>query len=279
MDKRSFTESILSRVVSCAHPFSNVARQNAGEMREVCSTEGLGAPSVLAITDLLAEGALPFFRMLHPLTRFGYRVAAMASSRVIACLKWKLRSTYCLEDVTPDKTRSTWDYMVIACSQDLRVRLALGLQDTVCAKIILQAIGQGTSVYMDLDCATLNGIASKNNTLSDLYATYAENLRNMGIKPVPNGKYLSVFLNELARADTCLSKKDLDSETKPESLRVSEKRQKKRVVTQKDIYSFEGKNTTWDLPHDAIITSLAADAAKKMGIELRKSDRFLGPFD
>ena len=272
MDKRSFTESILSRIVAYTQPVFNAARQNAAEMWEVCSREDFGKPSVLAISDLPVEEALPFFRMLNPLTRFGYRVAAMASSRVIACLKWKLRYMYCLEDKTADKAQPAWDCVVSACSQNLRTRLALGLQDTIYAKIILQAIWHGANVYMNLDCAkTLNEIVSKNNTLRDLYAVYAENLRSMGIKAVLNGKYLPVLLDELAKADVRLSKKDVNHEIETESPHVSERRQKKIVVTRKDIYSFKGKDTIWDLPHDAIITSLAADAAKEAGIVLRKA--------
>ncbi|MDR1378789.1 MAG: hypothetical protein LBJ36_07020 [Synergistaceae bacterium] len=241
-------------------------------MSDAHAHEDFGKPSVFAVTDLSVEEALPFFRVLHPLTRFGYRVAAVASSQIISCLKWKPQYKYCLEDNVVDKVRPTWKYVVAACSQDSLARLALGLQDTACAKIILQAIWHGIDVYVNLDCLkTLNGTASKNNTLKDLYATYAVNLGNMGIKSVPNGKYLAVLLDELVKINPCPTKKDSNKEIKPEELHVSEKRQKKMVVTQGDIYSFKGKNTTWDLPRDAIITSLAADAAKEAGITLRKT--------
>jgi hypothetical protein len=272
MDKRSFTESILSRVVPYAHLTSDAERQSADSFLGTCSREDSGKPSVFAVTDLPVEEALPFFRTLRPLTRFGYHVMAAASSRVITCLKWKPQYTYCLEDDVASRVcRSTWSHVAAACSQDLLVRLALGLQDTVCAKLILQAIWYGANIYMNLDCAeTMNGVTSKNNTLGELHAAYAEKLRNMGIKPVRNRKYLTALLDELVTTNGNLSQENSAKETKLEDLPVPEKQQKKIVVTQKDILSFKGENTIWDLPHDAIITSLAAEAAKVAGIVLRK---------
>jgi hypothetical protein len=250
---------------------SDAEPQSADRFLGTRPREDSGKPSVFAVSDLPVEEALPFFRALRPLTRFGYPIAALASSRVFACLKWKPQHAYCLEDDVMSRIRPTWNYVAAACSQDLLAHLALGLQNTVCAKLILQAVWHGANIYMNLDRAeVVNGITSKNNALKELYAVYAEKLSNMGIKPVQSGKYLAALLDELAKMEDRPSKKDLGNEAKPEDLRVSETPQKKMVVTQKDILSFKGKNTIWDLPRDAIITSLAADAAKGAGIVLRK---------
>jgi hypothetical protein len=168
--------------------------------------------------------------------------------------------------------------LVVALSQDLLARLALGLQDTPAANAVLRGMWRGADTYVDL---SRDAGPCENAALGAMYASYADRLRDMGAKPLVPGQYLAAILG--SRGDL-LKLKPSGPEPKPPSPEDSEGRTKKIVITEKDVLAFWGsknleredqkegeREREWVLPRNALVTALAKEAAEKRKIVLRKS--------
>ena len=227
---------------------------------------------LLLIADLPEKSALPVLRELRALSRFGFQVDALIDVKILPQLKGHapFGNVYSVEHPFAAEILASTRALIVAPSQDLLARLALGLQDRPAAKAVLQGLWRGMDVYMLEDAAT-DGVPCRNAALGALYASYRNALRGIGVKPV-FPPYLAAMLDR--RGEFVNVKAQGDSrvgETRDgKSGEKSDEEKKRVVVTEKDVLAFDKGSPEWILPWDAVVTSLAKDAAKKRGLLLKK---------
>jgi hypothetical protein len=224
-----------------------------------------GMPRILVVVDLLEKDALQVLRELSSLRRFGFQVDALAEAGILPHLKERASFGNVYDAARPLSAEVLADIfaslraVIVVSSQDLLARLALGLQDKPAATVVLQGLWRGVDVYMDLEgAASVRGVPCRNAALGKLYASYGDALRGMGVKPV-SPPYLTAMLDrrqELLR----------DAQRGAQEAGFS----KRIVVTEKDVLAFDAGSRQWILPGDAVVTSLAKDAAEKRGLLLKK---------
>jgi hypothetical protein len=216
---------------------------------------------LLLILDLPEKNALPIWRELCSLVRFGFQVDALVDGETLAHLKGHapFGNVYGAEHSFAAENLASLGGVIVAPSRDLLARLALGLQDKPAAKAVLQALWRGLDVYMLEGAAAVDSPLCKNAALRVLYASYRDILLGMGVKPV-FPPYLAAMLDR---------RQELFQSPQRETEKSGEKK-KRLVVTEKDVLVFD-KGSQWVLPGDAVVTSLAKEAAEKRGLLLKKN--------
>ena len=275
MDKRAFTGSLLSQLASHGGgmplPCDQAARTGSAYPPAVPAPPP--ARRVLVVSDLPEQDAVSVLQEAYALRRFGFRVEAMVPAPAVARLARYAQPGTLLDADAPADPR-VWDGLdaVLAVpSQDLLARLALGLQDRPGSWLILQALWRGVRVWMDFSCITPSAdIPCANPAMAAFYEGYAGQLRALGVHPVAPGEYL-IALREQGGLSP---REDVSGQiqmprTAPPPAQASTSRV---VITQQDVLAHTPSQGVWFLPAGALVTPLARDTAKKLGLELCPED-------
>lgn len=137
-------------------------------------------------------------------------------------------------------------------------KICLGIADDLGSRVILEALWRELDVYADF--AGLMDPKTGNEALKALYEGYAATVARLGVSSIERGNYVPVLLERLGIGSQNRSRPTPAEE--PQS--VSGRR---LVVTAKDVRERD-TGTEWRLPQGAIVTDVAREMAKRMGIEL-----------
>ena len=152
-------------------------------------------------------------------------------------------------------------------TQDTAVKLALGIQDCFVSTLLWQGLWHGKKILMDFsNVLAYRGNRSQIPMLQQMMEDYVEKLQKMGIKSFNKKDYVIEMLN--AFNDSQIVK---DTEAVNSQNAVTEQDfSSKKVITEKDIISMGAHNKEVTVPMRAIITPLAYDKAKELGINIIK---------
>lgn len=152
-------------------------------------------------------------------------------------------------------------------TQDTAVKLALGIQDCFVSTLLWQGLWHGKKILMDFsNVLAYRGNRSQIPMLQQMMEDYVEKLQKMGIKSFNKKDYVIEMLN--AFNDSQMVK---DTEAVNSQNAVTEQNSSsKKVITEKDIISMGANNKEVTVPMRAIITPLAYDKAKELGINIIK---------
>ena len=252
MDNRDFTMRLLGQL----------ARGPAGGQPQGPGPDpgGESRSAVLIAADLPAEEAVPVVLVAGALRRFGFRLTVRAGAVAAERIGGLLPPGGLLDAAVP-LPRGIWERtsaVLAVPSRDLLVRMSLGLQDKPAAEAVLESLWRGLPVYMDFSCACPARPSGASAALAELYDGCARRLRDMGARQVLPGEYIAALRREPGAGRTAGAEAG------------GERSLRRMVVTRSDVLARDAGGGVWHLPADAIITSLARDAAKKAGLVLAR---------
>lgn len=139
-------------------------------------------------------------------------------------------------------------------------KVALGMIDSFSSTILWTYLYYGKDVYLDFNSVNnYLGETTENKVIKGLINNHIKTIKNMGALEIKDGNYMENILeeNELVKGN---SNKDLimDKKTKGNF---------NEVITERDLLQFS-KDTVLKLPKGTIITPLAKDRARELGIKI-----------
>ena len=185
---------------------------------------------------------------------------------------------YDISGEMPDGLLEGADCLVAVLDRGAAAKICLGLQDDLGSRIILEGLWRGKDVYADL--AGLLEPQTGREALRALYQGYVETLVRFGVQGIRRGSYVSALL-ERSRAgnrtelntntnvtiNTINTNVNANIDTVPASEGPRPVLGQRLVVTGRDVLE-HASGTEWRLPPGAIVTDIARETARRMGVEM-----------
>lgn len=185
---------------------------------------------------------------------------------------------YDISGEMPDGLLEGADCLVAVLDRGAAAKICLGLQDDLGSRIILEGLWRGKDVYADL--AGLLEPQTGREALKALYQGYVETLVRFGVQGIRRGSYVSALL-ERSRAgnrtelntntnvtiNTINTNVNANIDTVPASEEPRPVLGRRLVVTGRDVLE-HASGTEWRLPPGAIVTDIARETARRMGVEM-----------
>ena len=182
---------------------------------------------------------------------------------------------YDISGEMPDGFLDGADCLVAVLDRGAAAKVCLGLQDDFGSRIILEGLWQGMDVYADLD--GLLEPKTGNEALRALYQGYAETLVRFGVQGIRRGSYVSALLEQSGvrnplepNANTNIkinNNINANINTVPVAAEPKPALGQRLVVTGRDVLE-HASGTEWRLPPGAIVTDIAWETARRMGVEM-----------
>ena len=187
---------------------------------------------------------------------------------------------YDISGEMPDGLLEGADCLVAVLDRGAAAKICLGLQDDLGSRIILEGLWRGMDVYADL--AGLLEPQTGREALKALYQGYVETLVRFGVQGIRRGSYVSALL-ERSRAgnrtepntntntnvtiNTINTNVNANIDTVPASEGPRPVLGQRLIVTGRDVLE-HAPGTEWRLPPGAIVTDVARETARRMGVEM-----------
>ena len=185
---------------------------------------------------------------------------------------------YDISGEMPDGLLEGADCLVAVLDRGAAAKICLGLQDDLGSRIILEGLWRGKDVYADL--AGLLEPQTGREALKALYQGYVETLVRFGVQGIRRGSYVSALL-ERSRAgnrtelntntnvtiNTINTNVNANIDTVPASEEPRPVLGRRLVVTGRDVLE-HASGTEWRLPPGAIVTDVARETARRLGVEM-----------
>ena len=176
---------------------------------------------------------------------------------------------YDISGEMPDGFLDGADCLVAVLDRGAAARICLGLQDDFGARIILEGLWRGMDVYADL--AGLLEPRTGNEALRALYGNYAETLGRFGVQDIRRGSYVSALLERSKARNRTEPEPNPSLDRNPNPVPAAENPEpvsgRRLVVTGRDVLE-HASGTEWRLPPGAIVTDVARETARRLGVEM-----------
>lgn len=176
---------------------------------------------------------------------------------------------YDISGEMPDGFLDGADCLVAVLDRGAAARICLGLQDDFGARIILEGLWRGMDVYADL--AGLLEPRTGNEALRALYGGYAETLSRFGVQGIRRGSYVSALLERSRARNRTEPEPNPGLDLNPDPVPAVENPEpvsgQRLVVTGRDVLE-HASGTEWRLPPGAIVTDIARETARRLGVEM-----------
>ena len=134
-------------------------------------------------------------------------------------------------------------------------KVALGMIDSFASNILWTYLYKGKDVYLDFSSAkNYLGSSSQNKTINSIINKHINTLKNMGAMEIEEGKYIKIIGG------------NREGLNKVENLGGFKEFSK--VVTERDLFNFSLDTKVLKLPKGTILTPLAKDRAKELGLKI-----------
>lgn len=207
---------------------------------------------------------------LSVLLRFGCSLDVVSSPGLHASRGLAARcGFYDISGEMPDGFLDGADCLVAVLDRGVAARICLGLQDDFGARIILEGLWRGMDVYADL--AGLLEPRTGNEALRALYGGYAETLSRFGVQGIRRGSYVSALLERSRARNRTEPEPNPGLDLNPDPVPAVENPEpvsgRRLVVTGRDVLE-HASGTEWRLPPGAIVTDVARETARRLGVEM-----------
>jgi hypothetical protein len=254
------------KVTKGVYPGLSRGFEQVGSNNKIAGNKGLG-PNILVLFTGSNIGLSERLRELSKLKERGCTFEIAYSNSAVELLDINLiNSQLQPERVYTEKDWPIYDEIISKAqlivapviTQNSAVKLALGIQDEFIPMILWRSLWLDKTVFMDMEgVLTHIGETSKKPFLQQMMRDYVDRLQKMGIRLIKTGNYIDEILKNFFRSSE-------KSYTLKETI-------EKTVLTERDIR--ERRNTKEIVvPMKAIITPLAYDAAKELGIKIIRKD-------
>ncbi|SDY88311.1 hypothetical protein SAMN05660462_01129 [Proteiniborus ethanoligenes] len=150
-------------------------------------------------------------------------------------------------------------------TQDTATKLALGIQDCFISTLLWQGLWHGKKVLIDFEnVLSYRGNKSKLPMLQQMMNDYVEKLQKMSVKSVNKNNYLVEMLNAFKDGSNVATANNQYSQNAVTELEHAPR----QVITESDLVNMRANNKEVTVPMRAIITPLAYDKAKELGIRI-----------
>ncbi len=154
-------------------------------------------------------------------------------------------------------------------TQDTAAKLALGIQDCFVSTLLWQGLWHGKKMLMDFsNVLEYRGNKSKVPMLQQIMIDYVEKLQKMGIRSVDKKDYVLEMLNVFR--DGQMDSTAVVTVQNSQNTVARENQGTRQVITEKDLINMKTINNEVTVPIGTIITPLAYDKAKELGIKIVK---------
>ncbi|MGF7060844.1 flavoprotein [Brassicibacter mesophilus] len=274
MDKYNLTNDIINQLVQKINTEAKInVNTNKGYQNMTFVNQ-----HVLAVFTGTSFGLNEVLRELSKARRYGFTFDVAVSDNGIdvigsdglQSIKTSLKpcKIYTEEDklVFGEIIESVDGIIVPMTTQDTAAKLALGIQDNFVSTLLWQALWHGKSMLVDFhNVSTYRGNKSQTLMLQQIMDDYIDRIQKMGVTRVERKDYvvqmLNVFKNSVSEEPQVESTHKLVSE---ENITT------KNVITEKDLLELSTHRKELTVPMRAIITPLAYDTAKQLGIKIIK---------
>lgn len=175
---------------------------------------------------------------------------------------------YDISGEMPDGFLDGADCLVAVLDRGAAAKICLGLQDDLGSRIILEGLWRGMDVYADL--AGLLEPKTGREALRALYQGYVETLVRFGVQGIRRGSYVSALLERSGVRNPPEPNNNINANinTVPPASEGSRPVLGQRlVVTGRDVLE-HASGAEWRLPPGAIVTDIARETARRMGVEM-----------
>lgn len=157
-------------------------------------------------------------------------------------------------------------------TQNTVAKLALGIQDTFISFALWQSLWHGKPVLIDFaNAIQFRGSYSQQPMLQNIVEDYTNKLKKMGVKEVSGTDYVMELLKSLDIKEKINSSIGYIDNKKTYTNEENNSDEQKTVITEKDIIEMGNQGGELSIPRRAIVTPLAYDTAKKLGISIIKN--------
>lgn len=179
---------------------------------------------------------------------------------------------YDISGEMPDGFLDGADCLVAVLDRGAAARICLGLQDDLGSRIILEGLWRGMDVYADL--AGLLEPKTGREALRALYQGYVETLVRFGVQGIRRGSYVSALLERSGVRNPPEPNNNINANINANINTVPPASEGSRpvlgqrlVVTGRDVLE-HASGAEWRLPPGAIVTDIARETARRMGVEM-----------
>lgn len=176
---------------------------------------------------------------------------------------------YDISGEMPDGLLEGADCLVAVLDRGAAAKICLGLQDDLGSRIILEGLWRGKDVYADL--AGLLEPQTGREALKALYQGYVETLVRFGVQGIRRGSYVSALLERSRARNRTEPEPNPGLDLNPDPVPAVENPEpvsgRRLVVTGRDVLE-HASGTEWRLPPGAIVTDVARETARRLGVEM-----------
>lgn len=176
---------------------------------------------------------------------------------------------YDISGEMPDGFLDGADCLVAVLDRGAAAKICLGLQDDLGSRIILEGLWRGKDVYADL--AGLLEPRTGREALKALYQGYVETLVRFGVQDIRRGSYVSALLERSKARNRTEPEPNPSLDRNPNPVPAAENPEpvsgRRLVVTGRDVLE-HASGTEWRLPPGAIVTDVARETARRLGVEM-----------
>ena len=208
---------------------------------------------------------------LSVLLRFGCSLDVVSSPGLRAFRGLAVRcGFYDISGEMPDGFLDGADCLVAVLDRGAAAKICLGLQDDLGSRIVLEGLWRGMDVYADL--AGILEPQTGREALRTLYEGYAETLLRFGVQGIRRGSYVSALLERSKARNRSESNANTHININANINTVPAEEPKpvlgqRLVITGRDVLE-HASWAEWRLPPGAIVTDIARETARRMGVEM-----------
>ncbi len=274
MDKYNLTNDIINQLVQKINTGTSIYMNTSKEQPNMTFV----SQHVLAVFTGTSFGLSEVLRELSKSRRYGFTFdVALSDNGVdvigsdgIESIKSLLKpgKIYTEKDKLEfgDIIESVDGIVVPMTTQDTAAKLALGIQDNFISTLLWQALWHGKSMLVDFhNVTTYRGNKSKVAMLQQIMDDYIDKILKMGVTRFERKDYVVQMLNVFKNnTSTELQVENSNQLTGVENIT------NKSVITERDLLDLSTHGKELTVPMRAIITPLAYDTAKQLGIKIIK---------
>ncbi|KPU26738.1 hypothetical protein TR13x_08700 [Caloranaerobacter sp. TR13] len=266
MDKYEFTKSVINELFKKT---SNIYEDRKDETeKNFIETNSVHLALVFTGTNI---GLNDYVDKLIKLKRYGFTydvVLSEVAEEIIGMdvLKSRLGPKKIFNNVTIANLDVFYKFdgvIVPMMTQNTLTKLVMGLQDDFITSLIWHMLWFGKPVFIDFtNCRTKMGSKAKNPFLNEMIENYLSKLIKMGVTEVYKNDFIVRLLDKFK------SYKAFEIQTNEDI--TDDMNFFEGVITEKDVINIAKKEKEIVVSARTIITPLAKDTAKELGLKIRK---------
>lgn len=273
MDKYNQTNDIISQLVQKLNKGYNIKEIDKLNYQQQPHTN----QHILAVFTGTNYGLNEWLRELSKAKRYGFTfdIAVTQNGEDVIGSQGlsSIKSTLQTDKVYTEKDKlnfgeileSVDGIIVPMTTQDTAIKLALGIQDCFISTLLWQGLWHGKKILMDFEnVLAYRGNKAKVPMLQQMIDDYVDKLQKMGVKGVCKKDYLVEMLNVFKDGST----NEGTTTQYSQNAATEQSHSSRQVITEKDVINMRASNQEVTVPMRAIITPLAYDKAKELGIRI-----------